>query len=98
MPITEYKTSDYLTDPETIAAYLELAMEDPDPRMLMMALRNVAEARGVKEVAEETGLNRQTLYKTLSEKGNPTLQTLTALLHSFGLRLSVRPETTPVAA
>lgn len=92
MPIAEYKTSDYLTDPETIAAYLELAMEDPDPRMLMMALRNVAEARGVKEVAEETGLNRQTLYRTLSEKGNPTLQTLSALLRSLGLRLTVKPE------
>jgi probable addiction module antidote protein len=52
----EFRTSDYLDNPETIAAYLEMAMEDPDPAMLMMALRNMAEAKGMKEVAGETGL------------------------------------------
>ncbi len=92
MATAEFRTSDYLDSPETIAAYLEMAMEDPDPTMLMMALRNIAEAKGMKEVAGETGLNLQTLYRTLSDKGNPTLQTLTSLLHSFGLRLAVKPE------
>jgi probable addiction module antidote protein len=88
----EFRTSDYLDSPETIAAYLEMAMEDPDPAMFMMALRNIAECKGMKEVAGETGLNLQTLYHTLSDKGNPTLQTLTSLLHAFGLRLAVKPE------
>lgn len=82
----EFRTSDYLDSPDTTTAYLEMAMEDPDPAMLMMALRNIAEAKGMKEVAGETGLNLQTLYRTLSDKGNPTLQTLTSLLHAYGLR------------
>jgi probable addiction module antidote protein len=51
MAIAEFRTSDYLDSPETIAAYLEMTMEDPDPAMLMMALRNIAEAKGMKEVA-----------------------------------------------
>ncbi|HQT01719.1 MAG TPA: hypothetical protein PLU46_05460 [Thiotrichales bacterium] len=46
----------------------------------------------MKEVAGKTGLNLQTLYRTLSDKGNPALQTLTSLLQAFGLRLAVKPE------
>lgn len=56
MATAEFRTSDYLDSPETIAAYLEMAMEDPDPAMLVMALQNIAEAKGMKEVAGKTPL------------------------------------------
>jgi probable addiction module antidote protein len=74
-----------------IAAYLEEMLADGDPRAVPVALRTVADAAGgMAALAEKTGLSRETLYRTLSEKGNPRLDTLTAILAAFGLRLSVR--------
>ena len=90
MPTQEYKTSDYLKTPEDIAAYLNEILEDDNPKLLMLALRNVAESQGgITAVAEHTGLNRESLYKTLSGKRNPRIETINVILHSFGLRLSV---------
>jgi probable addiction module antidote protein len=67
-------------------------LEDGDARAVPVALRTVAEALGGMAVlAERTGLSRETLYRTLSERGNPRLDTLTALLEAFGLRLAVQP-------
>jgi len=74
-----------------VVAYLEEMLRDGDARALPVALRTIAEAvGGVTALAERTGLSRETLYRTLSEKGNPQLDTLTAVLAAFGLRLSVR--------
>ncbi|MBU0500795.1 MAG: putative addiction module antidote protein [Gammaproteobacteria bacterium] len=88
-----YSPADYLQTPEDVANYLDAALEDGDERVLMMALRNVANAQGgVARVAEITGLNREALYRTLSENGNPRLNTLTSILHAMGLRLSVAQE------
>lgn len=67
-------------------------LEDGDARAVPVALRTVAEAiGGMTALAERTGLSRESLYRTLSGKGNPRLDTLAALLEAFGLRLSVRP-------
>jgi probable addiction module antidote protein len=67
-------------------------LEDGDARMVPIALRTVAEAvGGMAALAERTGLSRETLYRTLSERGNPRLDTLAALLDAFGLCLTVRP-------
>lgn len=67
-------------------------LEDGDARAVPVALRTVAEAvGGMAALAEKTGLSRETLYRTLSERGNPRLDTLTAILATFGLRLTVRP-------
>lgn len=94
-----YDPTDYLKTPEDIAAYIDAALEDGNEQVLMMALRNVANAQGgLTRVAEQTGLNRETLYRTLSAKGNPRLGSLTAILHALGLRLSVAPERKDVAA
>jgi probable addiction module antidote protein len=66
-------------------------LEDGHARLVPIALRTVAEAvGGMAALAERTGLSRETLYRTLSKNGNPRLDTLTALLDAFGLRLSVR--------
>ena len=78
-------------DPAHAAALLEAALETGDVGDFMAALRTVTEARGgVSKVAEETGLNREALYRTLSKKGNPQLSSLLPILQAAGLRLSVQ--------
>jgi len=67
-------------------------LADGDARVVPVALRTVADAvGGIARLAERTGLSRETLYRTLSDKGNPRLDTLAAILEAFGLRLSVAP-------
>jgi probable addiction module antidote protein len=80
-----------LKDPQEAAAYLDAALEDGDTEVFLLALRDVAEARlgGMTTLAQQTGLNRETLYRTLSDKGNPELASLDKLLHAVGLRLAV---------
>lgn len=78
-----------LRDPAEAAAYLDAALEDEDSRVFLLALRDVAEARGISSVAAEANLNRESLYRMLSEEGNPRLSSLDALLHTLGLRLGV---------
>ena len=87
-----FKASAYLRDEADIAAYLESVLEDGDMRAVPVALRTVAEAMGgMTALAAHTGLSRETLYRTLSEKGNPRLDTLVAILSAFGLRIAVAP-------
>ena len=79
-------------NPKHAAAYLEAALETGEPGDLMHALRDIAEARGgVAQFAEDTGLNRETLYRTLSKQGNPQLSSLIVILKAAGLRLAVMP-------
>ncbi len=81
-----------LKDPQEAAAYLNAALEDDSEdadELFLLALRNVAEARGIATLAEEAVLNREGLYRMLSAKGNPRLSTLGALLDALGLRLAV---------
>jgi probable addiction module antidote protein len=79
-----------LRTPEDIATYLEAAMEDEDERVLLLALRHAAGAiGGMSELSRRTGLSRETLYRTLSEEGNPKFSTLRAILKAFGLTISV---------
>jgi probable addiction module antidote protein len=77
-----------LQDPAEAAAYLDAALEDEDSRVFLLALRDVAEARGISRAAAEADLNRESLYRMLSEEGNPRLSSLEALLRAFGLRLA----------
>ena len=87
----EHTTTAFLQDPEAAALYLEEALADGDTDLFKIALRNVAEARlgGMTALADKTGLGRESLYKSLSEDGNPRLNTLTGVLKATGLRLSV---------
>lgn len=78
-----------LKDPAEAAAYLEAALEDADSSVFLLALRQVAQAQGMANVARKAHLGRESLYKTLSENGNPELRTINRLLHAMGLRLSV---------
>jgi len=77
--------------------YLKIAMEeyqdDGDTDTLLVALRNVAEARGgMSQLAKKTHLNRQNLYHVLSENGNPTLDTFGLILRGLGYKLSIQPD------
>lgn len=86
-----YDTADALDSPAEIAAYLEAAFEDGDPRVIAHALGNVGKARGMSEIAKATGLGRESLYKALSADGNPTLATVLKVVHALGLRLAPHP-------
>lgn len=71
---------------------MEAVLEEGDPKALMLALRQVAQAQGgVAEIARRAKLTREATYRMLSERGNPELQSLTALLAATGLRLAVKP-------
>ena len=81
-----------LQDPEEAAAYLTAAIEDKSGNgsdLFLLALRDVAKARGIRRLAQDTQLSRESLYRTLSRKGNPRFSTLEAVLESLGLKLSV---------
>lgn len=81
-----------LADPEEAAAYLNAALEDGSQEVFLIALKDVAGAHGLTKLARETSLNRENIYRILSEEGNPQLSSLKALLDSLGLRLAVRPK------
>ena len=90
MPIKEHSASDYLQSPEDVAAYLNAAIEEmgDDPRLLMMAFRNVAEARGgVSEVARQANVDRVSLSRALSGKRTPRLDTLAKVSAACGVKL-----------
>jgi len=90
MKTAQYKTSDYLKTQDDIFYYIDAALEDGKKEVLLEALRNIAKAKGgMTSLANETGLNRESLYKTLSENGNPRYETLTAIIKALGFRLSV---------
>jgi probable addiction module antidote protein len=81
-----------LKDPVEAAAYIEAVMELDDPAALLVALRHVAKAHGMAEVARRADVGDKSLFKALSAEGNPTLTTVHKVLHAMGLRLSVVPE------
>jgi probable addiction module antidote protein len=78
-----------LKDHRLAEAYLNAALEEDDPRVFLLALRDVAQARGMSKLAARSNLNRESLYKMLSKRGNPSLQSLGALLNGLGFRLAV---------
>lgn len=82
---------DYLDDEETIAEYITAALEDPDPDVFLAAVRDVARARGITQVARDAGLGRESLYKALAPGAKPRYDTMLRLLHALGIKLSATP-------
>ena len=82
-----------LQDPEEAQAYLNEALMDEDPRIFLLALKNVHEAQGgeMTDLAKKTKLSRENLYRILSKKGNPKLTSIISLLDAVGLSLAVQP-------
>lgn len=83
-----------LQDPELASAYLNVALMDEDPRMFLLALKNVCEAQGeeMTNLAKKTKISRENLYRILSKKGNPKLSNIISLLNAVGFSLAVQPQ------
>ena len=84
----DYDPADALTSDEAIEVFLNDAFETGDARYIARALGVVARAKGMTKIARETGLAREQLYKSLSEDGNPTLETTLAVLKAIGFEMT----------
>ncbi len=84
-----WKPGEYVKTPDDAIAYIEAALEEVGPEGIKAALRVIADSEGMSALARKTGLNRQGLYRALSEEGDPKLSTLNAILDALGLRLTV---------
>lgn len=80
-----------LKDPELASEYLNAAIEDGDIRVFLMALGQIAKARGMTRISKKTGLNRENIYRIVSERGNPQIKSIAALLDAVGLRMRTEP-------
>ncbi len=87
--LASFDASDYLDNEETIAEYLAAALENPDQDAFMMAVRDVAKARGIASVATKAGLGRESLYKTLQSGSKPRFDTVRRLLAALDVKLDV---------
>jgi probable addiction module antidote protein len=85
----QWDVADHLETAADIAAYLEAAFEDGDPALISHALGAVARARGMSEIAQRTGMGRQSLYKALSANGHPEFSTVLNVVRALGLKLTV---------
>jgi len=83
----KWDAAEHLESEEDIVAYLEAALEDGDAAVVAAALGDIARAKGMSDIARETGLGRESLYKALSAEGNPALSTILKVVKALGLRL-----------
>lgn len=81
-----------LVNPDEAAQYLNACLEGGSRDVFLLALRQVAAAHGMTRIADKTELGRESLYRTLSSKGNPRLDTLIRLLNAAGLQLAIEPK------
>ena len=88
---TPWDAADHLETREEMAAYLEAALEDGDPALVVAALGDIARSKGMTQIARETGLGRESLYKALSNEGNPEFATVLKVIQALGLRLRATP-------
>ncbi|NRR29624.1 putative addiction module antidote protein [Oxalobacteraceae bacterium] len=92
LQLTKWDSTDYLQSTEDIALYLEAVIEEAgnDSTFIVKAIGNIARARGMTQLAKETGLGRESLYKTLSGETKPSFDTILKIMKTFGLQLSVK--------
>jgi probable addiction module antidote protein len=86
-----FDAADYLDNEETISAYITAALEDANPDVFLAAVRDVARARGMAQLAKDAGLGRESLYKALTPGAKPRYDTMLKLLHALGVKLSASP-------
>ena len=89
LDLAPFDASDYLDNEETIAEYLAAALENPDEDAFLIAVRDVAKARGIANVAARAGLGRESLYKTLQPGAKPRFDTVRRLLAALDVKLDV---------
>ena len=83
-----FDAADYLVDEETISEYITAALEVSNPDVFLTAVRDVARARGMTQLAKDAGLGRESLYKALAPGAKPRYDTILKLLHALGVKLS----------
>ena len=86
-----FDVAEFLEDEETIAEYLNMALEDPNQEMLLLAVGNFARARGMTQLARDTGLGRDSLYKALSECAKPRYDTVLKIVRALGVKRHAEP-------
>ncbi len=84
---TDFDAADYLKDEADITAYVNLALEDGDPALLLAVLGDAARARGMTQVAEQSGLSREALYKALRPTSRPQFATVARVCRALGIKL-----------
>jgi probable addiction module antidote protein len=89
--IRPFDASNYLSNEADIAAYFQAAIEEGDPALLAAALGDIAKARGMTQLARDTGLSRESLYKSLSGERAPSSDTLFKVIRAMGFKISVEP-------
>lgn len=89
--LTAYDPAEDLNSDEAIATFMAEAFESGDAGYIAHALGVVARAKGMTQIAKETGLSREQLYRSFSESGNPTLKTTIAVMKALGIELTARP-------
>ncbi|MCU0578350.1 MAG: putative addiction module antidote protein [Desulfobacterota bacterium] len=82
-----WDVAEHLETDEDMSAYLEAALAEGDPALVAAALGDIARAKGMAQIARETGLGRESLYKALSSEGNPEFATVLKVIRALGLRL-----------
>ena len=87
--VAPFDASEYLDDEEVIAEYLTAALEDPNQEVFLIAVANVAKARGIAKVAQDSGLGRKGLYKALVPGAKPRYKTVRKLMDALGVKLTV---------
>ncbi len=89
--LSSWEVTEHLETEEQMAAYLEAALEENDPSIIAAALGDIAKAKGMTQIARQTGLGRESLYKALSPGGNPEFSTILKVIHVLGLKLHAVP-------
>ena len=85
---TKWDIQDHLKTPKDVAGYLEAVFEDGDPKLIAAALGDVARSKGMTNIARDSGVTREALYRALSDKGDPKLSTLLGVFKALGLQLT----------
>lgn len=88
--ITPFDASDYLTNDEAIAEYLNAVLEENDSALLIAALGDIAKAKGMTQIAKDSGLSRESLYKSLAADSKPRFETIQKVLGALGVSLAVK--------
>ena len=91
LKLVAFDAARYLDDDEAIAEYMTVVLEANDPDLLLLALGDVARAKGMAQVAKDSGLGRESLYKALAPGAKPRFETVMKVAHALGVKFTVQP-------
>jgi probable addiction module antidote protein len=95
--LTKWDSAEYLKTEEDVINYIEACLEENDPQLIPHALGVIARAKGMTQLAKDTGITREGLYKALSEEGNPEFSTMMKVFKGLGLKLTVQAASSPAS-